>query len=139
VFRLIYVGLDGDDIGKKIEKCLLENDEKEAARLSQEVINTKDKIDEYLRSLNFEIIFSAGDDILSKGNSIDIEKLKEFLLNVEDECSFSAGIANTMAKTYVALKYAKSIGKNVIVKYNQEDKLEIHYKQKSVDFSRIPR
>jgi hypothetical protein len=126
----MYIGLDGDNVGTKIEKCLIENNEQEVGRLSKEITDTKDKITDYLRSLNFEIIFSAGDDILGKGDSIDIKRLTEFLLDVEGECSFSAGIADTLAKTYVALKYAKSIGKNAIVKYNQEEKLEIHRKFK---------
>ncbi|MDI9395692.1 MAG: mCpol domain-containing protein [Euryarchaeota archaeon] len=125
---LIYIGLDGDDIGKKIERCLIENNEREAARLSKEITNSKDKIADYFSSLGFEIIFSAGDDILTKGTSISIEDLTEFLQNVEGECSFSVGIANTLTKTYVALKYAKSIGKNVIVEFNQEDKLKIYKK-----------
>jgi hypothetical protein len=36
----------------------------------------------------------------------------------------SVGIGDTLEKTYIAFKYARSIGKNSIVKYTSNNKLE---------------
>lgn len=122
---MIYVALDGDDIGDSIRRYFLENDEKNIAKKSKEVVAVTKRIRNYLKDLNFKIIFCAGDDILSKGESIDINEFSNFLMQTRDTCTFSVGIGNTLERTYVALRYAKSIGKNKIVKYNGKDRLEI--------------
>ena len=122
---MIYIGIDGDNIGIKIEKSLLENDEINVARISEEMTSSIKKITNYLKVLNFEIIFSAGDDILCKGEFIEIANLSNFLAEIKNTNTFSVGIGNTLEKTYVALKYAKSIGKNKIVKYTENNELEV--------------
>jgi len=122
---LIYVALDGDDIGNDIRRYFLENDEENIAKKSKEVVVVTERIRNYLTDLNFEIVFCAGDDILSKGETIDIKEFSNFLVQIEDTCTFSVGIGNTLERTYVALRYAKSIGKNKIVKYNGRDRLEV--------------
>ncbi|MEW6456730.1 MAG: mCpol domain-containing protein [Acidobacteriota bacterium] len=122
---MIYIALDGDDVGRHIEKFLIENKEQDVAELSEQITNTVQEITAYLRSIDFEVIFSAGDSILCKGGSIDIRKLSNYLAKTNKVCTFSVGIGNTLEKTYVALKYAKSRGKNTIVKYSENDQLEI--------------
>lgn len=122
---MIYIGIDGDDVGTKIEKSLLENDEINVARISKEITSSINKTTNYLKVLNFEIIFSAGDDILCKGEAIEIDDLSNYLAEIKNTNTFSVGIGNTLEKTYVALKYAKSIGKNKIVKYTENNKLEV--------------
>jgi len=124
---LIYVALDGDDIGDSIRRYFLENDEENIAKKSKEVVAVTKRIRNYLNDLNFKIIFCAGDDILSKGESIDINEFSNFLMQIQDTCTFSVGIGNTLERTYIALRYAKSIGKNKIVKYNGKDRLEVFY------------
>ena len=122
---MIYIALDGDDIGDSIRRYFLENDEINIAKKSKEVVAVTKKIRNYLEDLNFKIIFCAGDDILSKGESIDIKEFSNFLMQTQDTCTFSVGIGYTLEKTYIALRYAKSIGKNKIVEYNEKGKLEI--------------
>lgn len=122
---MIYIGIDGDNVGTKIEKSLLENDEINVARVSEEITSSVIKITNYLKIINFKIIFSTGDDILCKGESIEIDNLSDFLAEIKNTNTFSVGIGNTLEKTYVALKYAKSIGKNKIVKYTENNKLEV--------------
>lgn len=122
---MIYIALDGDDIGDSIRRYFLENDEINIAKKSKEVVAVTKKIRNYLEDLNFKIIFCAGDDILSKGESINIKEFSNFLMQTQDTCTFSVGIGYTLEKTYIALRYAKSIGKNKIVEYNEKGKLEI--------------
>lgn len=122
---MIYVALDGDDIGDRIRRYFLENDEEKIEKKSKEVVDVTENISNHLENLNFRIIFCAGDDILSKGESIDIDNFSKFLLQFEDTCTFSVGISDTLERTYIALRYAKSIGKNKIVNYNSSGKLDV--------------
>lgn len=119
----MYIALDGDDVGRHIEKYLIENKERDVAELSEQITKTVQEITVYLQRIGFEIIFSAGDSILCKGKSIDIRKLSYYLASKNKICTFSVGIGNTLEKTYVALKYAKSDGKNTIVNYNENNQL----------------
>ncbi len=121
----MYVALDGDDIGNDIRRYFLENDEEKIAKKSREVVDITDEIKDYLKNLNFKIIFCAGDDILSKGESIDIKVFSNFLSQVGTACTFSVGIGPTLERTYIALRYAKSIGKNKIVRCNGSGQLEV--------------
>lgn len=120
---MMYIALDGDDAGRKIEKYLIENKERDVAELSKQITNDVQEITAYLQRFGFEIIFSAGDSILCKGESVDIRTLSNYLAKKNKICTFSVGIGNTLEKTYVALKYAKSGGKNTIVNYNEHDQL----------------
>ncbi|HEY5122393.1 MAG TPA: mCpol domain-containing protein [Ignavibacteria bacterium] len=122
---MIYVALDGDDVGDHIRRYFLENDEESVAQKSNEVVEITKKLSNYLENLNFKIVFCAGDDILSKGESIDIDDFSKFLIQFEDKCTFSVGIGETLERTYIALRYAKSIGKNKIVNYNSSGKLNV--------------
>ena len=122
---MIYVALDGDDIGNDIRRYFLENDEEKIAQKSNEVVHITSKITSYLQDQNFVIVFCAGDDILSKGDLIDETKLSNFLSLFKTKCTFSVGIGNSLEKTYIALRYAKSIGKNKIVRYSENGQLEV--------------
>ena len=122
---MIYVALDGDDVGDSIRRYFLENDEENVARKSKEVVEITKKISNYLEDSNFKIIFCAGDDILSKGESIAIADFSKFRVQFENTCTFSVGISDTLERTYIALRYAKSIGKNKIVNYTSSGKLDV--------------
>lgn len=124
---MIYVALDGDDVGEKIERSFIENDERNIANISKEVTNAIQKIADYLQHIGFEIIFYAGDSILCKGKEIDAQELSDYLSQTDGICTFSIGIGNTLEKTYIALRYAKSNGKNKLVRYGENNQLEIIY------------
>jgi len=130
---MIYIALDGDDVGRHIEKLIIENKERDVAELSKQITHTVQEITTYLQRIGFEIIFSAGDSILCKGESINIWELFNYLAKTNKICSFSVGTGNTLEKTYVALNYAKSVGKNSIVRYNENNQLVLcYYKGKRI-------
>ena len=122
---MIYIAIYGDDIHQKLEKCLLENDETNIIRTSAEITNTIDKIIGYLQHENLKIVFSAGDCILCKCEAVDLIDLCNYLGKIGNVNTVSVGVGNTLENTYVAFKYAKSIGNNRIVLYTLSNKLEV--------------
>ncbi len=124
-FNMIYIAIDGDDIHQKFEKCLLESDEKNIFRTSTEITNTIDRIIDHLQHESLKIVFSAGDCILCKCDAVDLIDLSNYLDKIGNTNTVSVGIGDTLEKTYVAFKYARSIGKNSIVKYTLNNKLEV--------------
>mgnify|MGYP000853106126 CR=1 FL=1 len=123
-FNMIYIAIDGDDIHQKFEKCLLQNDETNISRTGTDITNTIDRIIDHLRHENLKIVFSAGDCILCKCDAVDLIDLSNYLEKIGNTNTVSVGIGDTLEKTYIAFKYARSVGKNSIVKYTSNNKLE---------------
>lgn len=124
-FNLIYIAIDGDDIHQKFEKCLLENDETNITRTSTQITSTIDKIIDHLQHESLKIVFSAGDCILCKCKAVDLIDLCNYFDKIGKVNTVSVGVGDTLEKTYVAFKYAKSIGRNRIVIYTLSNKLEV--------------
>ena len=118
---MIYIILDGDDIGLKIEKSFLEEDEVSLKRINDDIKEIGEIISFYLEERGFEIIFSGADGLIGKGDEIDIESLSKF---VKKKClpyTFSVGIGDNLKGAFLALRYAKSISKNVTVVYTTKN------------------
>jgi hypothetical protein len=114
---MIYIILDGDDIGLKIERSFLENDEVSLKKINENIKQIVENISLNLISIGFEIIFSGADGIIGKGDKIDLEDFSKF---VKENClpyTFSIGIGDNLKGSFLALRYAKSISKNVLVVY----------------------
>jgi hypothetical protein len=122
---MIYIGLDGDDVGRNLERYFIENDEFHLSELSNNMSKSVNILAEFLHTIGCNIIFVAGDNILCKGENIDIEILLNYLGSFNGPCTFSCGIGETMEQTYLALKYAKSVGKNSLVRCNGYSNFEI--------------
>lgn len=114
---MMYIILDGDDIGLKIEKSFMDNDEVSLKQINEDIKNIGEIISLYLVKEGFEIIFSGADGIICKGEEINIKNLSDF---VKEKClpyTFSIGIGDNLKSSFIALRYAKSIRKNVTVSY----------------------
>lgn len=115
---MLYVILDGDDIGLKIEKSFMENDESSLKQVNEDIKRIVSFISNYFVEEGLEIIFAGADGIICKGDDINIKELSIF---VKKEClpyTFSIGIGDTLKSAFMALRYAKSINKNVTVSYS---------------------
>jgi hypothetical protein len=111
----IYISVDGDDTGNKIAKSYLENDEAALARIIQELNSFLTQICEYLELIGFEIIFCAADGIACKGSILDIDDFVHHIRTIrKPDYTFSVGIGNDLQTSYLALKYAKAVGKDKI-------------------------
>ena len=110
--------IDGDNIGLRIEQSFLNNDEKRLATINSEVINAISQISSYLNKKKQQIIFAGADGIIVKGQELEVGELLEFVRNAQPNLTFSIGIGVSLKGCYVALRYAKSFGKNIAVYYS---------------------
>ncbi len=109
----MYAYIDGDDIGLSIENSFMCNDEYRLKNINDNVKGNIQKITEHLLDLGNEIIFSGADGIICKGDNIDAEEILKFIRSNVIGISFSIGIGNSLCDSFLALRYAKSSGKDV--------------------------
>ncbi len=111
---MIYITIDGDDIGQMIISSYLKNDIHELSRINR-VVNEKTlSIANFLKEQGFSIIFCAADGVAGYINQSYIDKgliFDAIKSLAEPELHFSAGIGSTLQEAYIALLSAKSNGK----------------------------
>lgn len=118
---MIYITIDGDDIGQMITSSYLKNDLHELSKINH-VVNEKTLlISKFLKEQGFNIIFCAADGVAGFIDQIAIDKV--FIFDsikslAEPELSFSAGIGTTLQEAYIALLSAKSNGKCCLHDFN---------------------
>ncbi len=111
-----YIGIDGDNIGDRLEFFLLESQEESIRSFSQEVELHLKKIWHALQQINAQMILCSGDSLLCKVEVIDAVLLRKAITSERTSgITFSAGIGETLKDAYIALKYAKASGKNKII------------------------
>lgn len=111
---MIYVAIDGDDIGGKLASSYLAN-RVESLKATKDLIDLKTRqISELLLSLGYDVLFCAADGVTGalKADKIDTSSLyQKVALIGGDDISFSVGVGNSLRESYVALLFAKSTGK----------------------------
>ncbi len=115
-----YTYIDGDNIGLKIEASFLQNDEARLIHINQDVIDAIGKITSYLLLNQQEIIFSGADGIICKGQAINGSELLHFVRSCNHSITFSIGTGRTLRESYIALRYAKALNKNLSVHFENE-------------------
>lgn len=110
-----YIYIDGDNIGLKIEQSFLNNDELELHKINSKIIDIIKSITDYLNSTNHNIIFSGADGIICKNENLDTLSIIKAIRSFSPEITFSIGIGNSLSDSYIALRYAKSLSKDVAV------------------------
>jgi len=115
---MIYAYIDGDDIGLKIEMSFLNSDEESLRYINGCVKKSISLIEEYLLKCGAEIIFSGADGVICKSERLNLKDVFFFLRNVSSDINFSIGGGNTLKDSYIALRFAKSNGKNIAVFYD---------------------
>jgi len=107
-----YVYIDGDDIGLRIEKCLLTNDEIGLQEINKTINQAISHLTNYLIKQECHIIFSGADGIIFKAENPQIEEVQSYIAATEKTIAFSIGVGNSLGEAFLALRYAKSNGKN---------------------------
>jgi len=116
-----YKYIDGDDIGLNIELSFLNNDEISLKEINQNVSQTISKITNFLILKEQEIIFSGADGVICKGEDFNLTELIDFIRLLNSNLTFSFGSGNCLKDSYIALRYAKSIGKNIGVVFENDE------------------
>lgn len=118
----LYIGLDGDSIGRVIEEYLITNQVQKMKEFSNLIISALEQIREQAIALGGEVIFCSGDSILVSGD-FD-QSFAEFARTRFQEItqrSASVGVGYSTANTYLGLKLAKSRGGNQVVFYDLQE------------------
>ena len=112
----VYIAIDGDSIGKLLEKYILTEDLVRLSALSAEIQQDVDKLSVLIEEAQGSVIMKGGDNILSLCVSEQIEDVIFVInqINSAREYHFSVGVAETAVNAYMALKYAKLSGNTVI-------------------------
>lgn len=118
---LKYLYIDGDNIGLRIEISFLDDNEQLLIEVNQSVKEIVSKTTDYLVKLNQEIIFSGADGIISKGISINYVELLNTIREINNSFTFSIGVGRSLKDSYIALRYAKAMGKNVVVCFEENE------------------
>ena len=116
-----YLYIDGDNIGLKIENSFLNNDESSLKFINNMVSDIISSITIFLKENRQEIIFSGADGIISKGFDIKIPELVDFIRQTNSVLTFSIGCGKNLREAYMALRYAKSLNKNIAVAMNNDN------------------
>lgn len=112
---MIYVTIDGDDVGQKISASYLFNNVDELININDLVNFATLEISRILAGYGFEIIFCAADGVagMIDNDSIDLSAIFNNIQTIScDDITFSMGSGRTLKDSYVALITAKSNGKN---------------------------
>lgn len=112
---MIYVTIDGDDVGQKISASYLFNKVDELIEINKLVNLSTLYISKKLELYGFEIIFRAADGVagITDNDSIDLRTIfRDIQKNPCNDITFSMGSGSTLKDSYVALITAKSNGKN---------------------------
>ncbi len=110
---MMYVSVDGDDIGKKLTRIIYSKSEDEITEFSKYVADFFLEIQEKVIELGGKVIFCAGDSIAYCING-EKELQNTFETMKTDRFNVSIGCGNTLQQAHWALNIAKSLGKNQV-------------------------
>ena len=119
----IYIGLDGDSIGRVIEEYLITNQIDNLKGFSNLIVEALEMIKVEAEEKNGDIIFCSGDSILFSGDfTLEFAEQARLIFNNNTKRTASVGVGYTTAETYLGLKLAKSRGGNQVVFYEMTNK-----------------
>jgi len=116
---LIYVRLDADRVGEKLELFLLEGNISEAGELHRSVQSAMEKLRHRVEEEGLKVLFSGCDDALfscpsSRYRREFLEELRGCFLE-RTRCSLSCGVGFTVTEALQNLRIAKLAGRDRIV------------------------
>lgn len=112
----MYIAIDGDNIGKKLEKYILNENMNKLNEISLYISNRIANIEKLIINFEGQVFMSGGDNILAL---IPDSSINDFIAHINNinklnDIKFSVGYSSQIKSTYFALKYAKSIGAGTI-------------------------
>ena len=120
----LYVAIDGDDVGHRLEYLVLMNERKAIRTFSSIFKGAMHWLEtELVKNFSADIIFSGGDNLLTclPPESMSLEILEDIRSEFAKraDSTISVGLGDSPRQAYFALKLAKTSGKNC-TRYFQE-------------------
>ncbi len=119
----MYISIDGDEIGKIIERYILNEDLKSLRKFSNNITNSIRLFEEFIKNVNGKIFLVGGDNIFASVSKDRMQELLDFVnkVNTTSNVKFSVGYSTDILSTYLALKYAKSLKRGALVFLDNND------------------
>lgn len=119
-----FIAVDGDNVGSHLEYFAITNNVDELKKFSSKFNTAMDWFEKELTT-NFDakVIFYGGDNLLATATSekFTLDSLERLRLEFarHTESTLSIGLGETPQQAYLALKLAKTSGKNIIRNFNE--------------------
>lgn len=125
-----YISIDGDDVGRRITSCYLNNDRDGLTELSESLKASTKEISNKLEMYGFDVVFCAADGVVAFTElEVDLKAIfSEIRTLAPKDVTFSAGAGSNLRESYMALTSAKCNGKNCLHEYDILD-----FKDKEID------
>lgn len=115
---LLYVSIDGDDIGRLLTQRIYQAAEDEDVRqFSELVTNTFNEMAAWVTARNGVVLFCSGDSIFFNMDNSHYEQFAAAF--VPEAFNLSIGLGTNRKEAHWALNIAKSLGKNRTVHFDQ--------------------
>lgn len=110
-----FIAIDGDSVGRNIEQLIMSSKLHELYEYSYTINKYIDNLRLFSENLGGKIYLQGGDSLLVELSEYQAFIEKIILTQSEIKTSFSVGIAKCSVEAYLALKYAKSLGKGLVI------------------------
>ena len=104
-----FIAIDANEIGKRIEKYILNEQHEELAKFSTDMSKSVNEIQDFISCYKGKTIMAGGDNILAQIVADDVDIIVGFVrkINVSHDYKFALGLGVSSSGAYLALKYAK--------------------------------
>ena len=111
---LLYIAIDGDDVGLQLRDYIVANDIDRISAYSLGIDSFFKEIRDWLSKKGFVIVFCGGDSVLAYTDTPEeINDLIEVMPT--GLCKVSVGVGSSAEQSYLALQLAKARGKRQAV------------------------
>ena len=112
----IFVSIDGNNIGKRLERYILSERFDDLKSFSDRVSTAIAELSRFIVGIGGTVLMSGGDNLLAMVPANERLSLKRFFDGVQShDIPFSMGIGRNARASFLALKYAKAVEADCIV------------------------
>ncbi len=119
---MLYITIDGDSIGSKVGRAVLNDDEAALVNMSNIINGAQKFMAETLQKLGGKIIELGGDELTAKIPQAAVSQLEQMRQQVQQQFGFTVtcGIGSKLSEAAKSLLVGKTNGKDQIVMYGHE-------------------
>ena len=113
---LLFISIDGNNIGKRLEQYILSERFDELKSFSDRISTVVSDLSRFVCEIGGKVLMSGGDNLLAIVPKNECCSLKCFFDGIQSsELSFSMGIGHNARASFLALKYAKATEATCVV------------------------
>ncbi len=112
----LFISVDGNNIGKQLERYILSERFDELKSFSDRVSTAVSELSHFVGEIGGKVLMSGGDNLLATVPKNDCVSLECFFDGIQSrDLSFSMGIGHNARASFLALKYAKATEATCVV------------------------